>query len=102
MNRIYTIALYVTFPSLNILGCVQHNTEEVRVVVTSDGNGNLQSEIPYVSKDVIHGLAKYYYIPTPFMVNYWYPGRTTGASVTATSRSVNLATWARWYLNPGY
>jgi len=36
------------------------------------------------------------------MINYWYPGSPTGASVPATSRSVNVAAWARWYLNLGY
>jgi RHS repeat-associated protein len=36
------------------------------------------------------------------MINYWYPGAPSGASVPATSRSVNVATWARWYLNLGY
>ena len=33
------------------------------------------------------------------MINYWYPGSPTGTSVQARSRSVNLASWARWYLN---
>jgi hypothetical protein len=36
------------------------------------------------------------------MINYWYPGSPTGASVPATSRSVNVAAWARWYLNLGF
>ena len=36
------------------------------------------------------------------MINYWYPGAPTGASVAALSRSVNVAAWARWYLNLGY
>ena len=36
------------------------------------------------------------------MINYWYPGSSTGASVPATSRSVNVAAWARWYLNLGF
>lgn len=36
------------------------------------------------------------------MINYWYPGSPTGASVPAISRSVNVAKWARWYLNLGY
>ena len=36
------------------------------------------------------------------VISYWYPGIPTGASVPATSRSVNVAAWARWYLNLGY
>lgn len=35
------------------------------------------------------------------MINYWYPGSPTGASTPANSRSVNIASWARWYLNLG-
>lgn len=36
------------------------------------------------------------------IINYWYPGSSTGSSIPAKSRSVNVASWARWYLNLGY
>jgi RHS repeat-associated protein len=35
------------------------------------------------------------------MINYWYPGSQTGVSIPAKSRSINVAAWARWYLNLG-
>ncbi len=35
------------------------------LVVTKDGNGNLQSEINYINDSIRHGLAKYYYYPNP-------------------------------------
>ena len=36
------------------------------------------------------------------MINYWYPGSPSGASVAATSRCVNVGAWAKWYLYLGY
>lgn len=65
MNMLSKNALFVSISFVYLSACVYKTADEVNLVVTTDGNGNLQSEIPYTNHGTIHGLAKYYYYPDP-------------------------------------
>jgi len=49
---------------LSFLGCREQIGND-SLKVTSDGDGNLLSEIHYINDTVMYGIAKYYYYPTP-------------------------------------
>jgi hypothetical protein len=34
-------------------------------------------------------------------INYWYPNTSGGSSTPAAKQEINVATWARWYINLG-
>ena len=62
-------------------------------------NSHMNAKDPYDPSNTIFGATDR---GGQLMINYWYPGAPSGVSVPATSRSVNVAAWARWYLNLGY
>lgn len=47
------------------ISCETHRIGNDSLVKTSDGKGNLQSEINYVDDTIKHGVAKFYYYPHP-------------------------------------
>lgn len=51
--------------TLGYISCKRGRADNKSFVVEKDGNGNLISEINYLNDTIIHGIAKYYYNPTP-------------------------------------
>jgi len=57
--------LFASVVFLYLSACFYQRVDKDSFVVTKDGRGTLQSEIPYINDTMIQGLAKYYYYPNP-------------------------------------